>query len=219
MMLIFIISRLKSKLMASSSSLNHVEGKRTSSESLSSTSRRLDCFYEKRRDTSLHDYNYLPDHWVSELDCLERCLKVPTERCSSFEHWRSNRYELCVRANISLSEQPLAKRTNLFVDYYEIDCRKDVKGSLATHAFDVIPVGFLAVRPQITTCPGDQLHLLISLNGIDPNYVLLGDDNCKPTWSNETHAQFATHVDNCSLVRAACFTSADERTKRCVLIT
>lgn len=94
-----------------------------------STSLRLDCFYEKRRDTSLHDYNYLPDHWVSELDCLDRCLKVSTDRCRSFEHWRSNRFELCVRANISLSDQPLAKRTNLFVDYYEIDCRKDVKGS------------------------------------------------------------------------------------------
>ncbi len=59
---------------------------------------------------------------------------------------------------------------------------------------------FLAVRLQTTTCPGDQLHLLVTLNGIDPNYVLLGDSNCQPLWSNETHAQFVTHVDNCSLV-------------------
>jgi hypothetical protein len=58
----------------------------------------------------------------------------------------------------------------------------------------------LAVRLQMTTCPGDQLHLLISLNGIDPNFVLLGDSNCKPTWFNDTHAQFTTPVDNCSLV-------------------
>ena len=57
-----------------------------------------------------------------------------------------------------------------------------------------------AVRPQTTTCPGDELHLLVSLNGIDPNYVLLGDIGCQPTWSNETFAQFTSHVDNCSLL-------------------
>ena len=58
----------------------------------------------------------------------------------------------------------------------------------------------VAVRPQTTSCPGDQLHLLVSLNGIDPNYVVLGDSGCRPIWSNETFAQFMTHVDNCSLV-------------------
>ena len=58
----------------------------------------------------------------------------------------------------------------------------------------------IAVRLQLTTCPGDHLHVLVTLNGIDQNYVLLGDANCTPVWSNETHAQFSTHVDNCSLV-------------------
>jgi hypothetical protein len=61
-----------------------------------------------------------------------------------------------------------------------------------------------AVRIETTNCPGDQLNLLITLNGIDRNYVQLGDSNCKPIWSNETHAQFVTHVDNCSLV-LSCF--------------
>jgi hypothetical protein len=58
----------------------------------------------------------------------------------------------------------------------------------------------IAVRLQTITCPGDQLHVLVTLNGIDPNYILLGDSSCQPLWSNETHAQFVTHVDNCSLV-------------------
>jgi hypothetical protein len=58
----------------------------------------------------------------------------------------------------------------------------------------------LAVRIQTTTCPGYQLQVLVTLNGIDPNYVLLGDSSCKPQWSNETHAQFVTHIDNCSMV-------------------
>lgn len=62
----------------------------------------------------------------------------------------------------------------------------------------------LAVRLETTTCPGDQLNILVTLNGIDRNYVLLGDSHCKPVWSNETHAQFITHVDNCSLV-LCCF--------------
>jgi len=61
-----------------------------------------------------------------------------------------------------------------------------------------------AVRIETTNCPGDQLNLLITLNGIDRNYVHLGDGNCKPIWSNETHAEFVTHVDNCSLV-LTCF--------------
>ncbi|CAF1015596.1 unnamed protein product [Rotaria sp. Silwood1] len=153
--------------MIYSSSLNHIE----------------DCFYEKRIDTSLNGYNDLHDHWISELDCFDRCLKLKPERCRSFEHWRSHRHGLCVRANISLTDQPSSIGTNLFVDYYEIDCRKDTK----------------AVRLQTTTCPGVQLHILVTLNGIDGNYVLLGDSGCKPIWFNETHAQFITHVDNCSL--------------------
>ncbi|CAF0984431.1 unnamed protein product [Rotaria sordida] len=154
--------------MIYSSSLNHIE----------------DCFYEKRNDTSLNGYNDLHDHWISELDCLDRCLKLKPERCRSFEHWRTHRHGLCVRANISLRDQPSSIGTNLFVDYYEIDCRKDTK----------------AVRLQTTTCPGDELHILVTLNGIDRNYILLGDSSCKPIWSNETHAQFVTHVDNCSLI-------------------
>lgn len=87
-----------------------------------------DCFYEKRLDTSLNGYNDLHDHWISELDCLDRCLKLKPHRCRSFEHWRSHRHGLCVRANISISDQPSSIATNLFVDYYEIDCRKDTKG-------------------------------------------------------------------------------------------
>ncbi len=87
-----------------------------------------ECFYEKRIDTSLNGYNDLHDRWISELDCLDRCLKYKQQRCRSFEHWRSNRHGLCVRANISLTDQPSAIGTNLFVDYYEIDCRKDTKG-------------------------------------------------------------------------------------------
>lgn len=88
----------------------------------------LDCFYEKRIDTSLNGYNDLHDHWISEIDCLDRCLKVKPHRCRSFEHWRSNRQGLCVRANVSLTDQPTSIGTNIFVDYYEIDCRKDTKG-------------------------------------------------------------------------------------------
>jgi hypothetical protein len=87
-----------------------------------------ECFYEKRIDTSLNGYNDLHDRWISELDCLDRCLKYKQQRCRSFEHWRSNRHGLCVRANISLTDQPSSIGTNLFVDYYEIDCRKDRKG-------------------------------------------------------------------------------------------
>ncbi|CAF1432167.1 unnamed protein product [Rotaria magnacalcarata] len=167
-MLIFIIIRLKVNFMLNFSSLNHIE----------------DCFYEKRFDTSLNGYNDLHDHWISELDCLERCLRLKPQRCRSFEHWRSHRHGLCVRANISLSEHPSSIGTNLFVDYYEIDCRQDTK----------------AVRLQTTSCPGDQLNIFVALNGIDRNYVLLGDSSCKPVWSNETHAEFITHVDNCSLI-------------------
>lgn len=57
-----------------------------------------------------------------------------------------------------------------------------------------------ALRLQTITCPGDRLQVLVTLNGIDPNYIHLGDSQCKPEWFNETHAEFHTHVDNCSLV-------------------
>ncbi|CAF4044795.1 unnamed protein product [Rotaria magnacalcarata] len=133
-MLIFIIIRLKVNFMLNFSSLNHIE----------------DCFYEKRFDTSLNGYNDLHDHWISELDCLERCLRLKPQRCRSFEHWRSHRHGLCVRANISLSEHPSSIGTNLFVDYYEIDCRQDTK----------------AVRLQTTSCPGDQLNIFVALNAV-----------------------------------------------------
>jgi hypothetical protein len=87
-----------------------------------------DCFYEKRVDTSLNGYNDLHDRWISELDCLDRCLKYKPQRCRSFEHWHSNRHGLCVRANITLTDQPSSMGSNLFVDYYEINCQKDTKG-------------------------------------------------------------------------------------------
>lgn len=58
----------------------------------------------------------------------------------------------------------------------------------------------LAVRLHSATCPAEQVRIIVTLNGIDQNYVLLGDSRCKPLWSNETHAEFVTHVDNCSLV-------------------
>ena len=50
-----------------------------------------------------------------------------------------------------------------------------------------------------------QLFLTVILDDIDPNDISLGDENCKPTWSNETHAQFITHIDNCSLVKNSIF--------------
>ncbi|UJR32970.1 hypothetical protein I4U23_020433 [Adineta vaga] len=168
MMLIFIIIRFKSKFMIFSLSFDHIE----------------DCFYEKRIHTSLDGYNELHGRWISELDCLDRCIQNRSEKCRSFEHWHSQQNGLCVHANASLNDEPSAMRINYFVNYYEVNCRKDTK----------------AVRLQKINCPGDHLNILVSLNGIDPNYVLLGDSNCKPKWSNETHAQFITHVDNCSLI-------------------
>jgi len=92
----------------------------------------LDCFYEKRIDTSLNGYNDLHDRWISELDCLDRCLKHKPQPCRSFEHWRSTRHGLCVRANISLTDQPSSIGINSFVDYYEIDCRKYTKGFISS---------------------------------------------------------------------------------------
>jgi hypothetical protein len=56
------------------------------------------------------------------------------------------------------------------------------------------------VRPSAIHCPGDQLFVTVKLNGIESNKILLGDSGCIPSWSNETHVQFNTHIDNCSLV-------------------
>ena len=58
----------------------------------------------------------------------------------------------------------------------------------------------LVIKPSLIHCPTDQLFLTIQLNGIDPNDVLLGDRSCKTNWSNATHAQFISHINNCSLV-------------------
>jgi len=87
-----------------------------------------DCFYEKRLNTALHGYNDLYDRWISEFDCFNRCLKIDSQKCRSFEHWHQNRYGLCIRANISLTNYSLVIGHNQFVDYYEIDCQKDIKG-------------------------------------------------------------------------------------------
>jgi hypothetical protein len=190
--------------MIVSSTLNHIEGKYIIKSIKIKYLFLKDCFYEKRVDTSLNGYNDLHDRWVSELDCLDRCLKYKPLRCRSFEHWHSNRHGLCVRANITLTDQPFSMGSNLFVDYYEIHCEKDTKGIYSksiNHLFYFFLYEYLlAVRIQTTTCPGYQVQVLVTLNGIDPNYVLLGDSSCKPQWSNETHAQFVTHVDNCSMV-------------------
>jgi hypothetical protein len=59
----------------------------------------------------------------------------------------------------------------------------------------------LAVRPSTIDCPDDRLFLTVTLDDIHPDDISLGDEDCKPTWSNETHAQFITHIDNCSLVK------------------
>ncbi|CAF1353456.1 unnamed protein product [Rotaria sp. Silwood1] len=142
------------------------------------------CFYEKRSNTALHGYNDLHDRWISDFDCFDRCLRLDSQKCRSFEYWHRNGYGLCVRANVSLNDYPSVMRHNIFVDYYEILCRRDNKG----------------IKINTIHCPSDQLSVIIQLNGIDPNNVLLGDRNCKACWSNETHAQFITHINNCSLI-------------------
>ncbi|CAF1315485.1 unnamed protein product [Rotaria sordida] len=142
------------------------------------------CFYEKHSNIALHGYNDLHDRWISDFDCFDRCLRIDPQKCRSFEHWHRNGYGLCVRANISLNDYPLIMRHNGFVDYYEIVCRKDNK----------------VLKLSTIHCPNDQLFVTIQLNGIDPNNVLLGDRNCKTNWSNETHAQFITHINDCSLI-------------------
>ena len=179
--------------------------------------RKIDCFYEKRLSTSLNGYNDLHDRWISELDCLDRCLKLQPQACRSFEHWHSNRHGLCVLANITLTDQPFSMSTNLFVNYYEIHCEKDTKGLdkilfIGLESFSLL----VAVRLQSIICPGEQLDVFVTLNGIDRNYVLLGDSSCKPFWSNETHAQFVTHVDNCSLVFDYFFCRKRESESVCV---
>jgi hypothetical protein len=66
--------------------------------------------------------------------------------------------------------------------------------------FFILILFILAVKPSEVHCPDEELFLTVKLNGIDSNNVLLGDSNCKPNWSNETHVQFITHINNCSLV-------------------
>jgi len=88
----------------------------------------IDCFYEKRLNTSLHGYNDLHDRWISDFDCFTRCLKTDPEKCRSFERWRHNQYGLCIRANISLTDYPTIIGHNQFVDYYEIDCEEESQG-------------------------------------------------------------------------------------------
>jgi hypothetical protein len=114
--------------MILSSSLSHIEGKKKNRNMNFHFFFFEDCFYEKRNDTSLNGYNDIHSRWISELDCLDHCLKSKPQRCRSFEHWRSQRNGVCVRANISLTDQPSSMGKNIFVDYYEIDCRKDTKG-------------------------------------------------------------------------------------------
>lgn len=89
-----------------------------------------DCFYEKRSNTALHGYNDLHDRWISDFDCFDHCLRTDSRKCRSFEHWHKHGLGLCVRANTSLTDNPSVMRHNAFVDYYEIDCRKDNKGLL-----------------------------------------------------------------------------------------
>jgi hypothetical protein len=81
-------------------------------------------------NTSLHGYNDLYDRWISNFDCLTRCLNTDPEQCRSFEHWHHNQYGLCIRANISLTDYPAIIGHNQFVDYYEIHCGEDNQGLL-----------------------------------------------------------------------------------------
>lgn len=133
-MLVFILIPWKSQSMIESTILNQIEGTKKISTFIESHFDSFflffssDCFYEKRRDTSLSGYNDLHDRWISELDCLDRCLKLQPQACRSFEHWHSNRHGLCVLANLTLTDQPYSMNSNLFVNYYEIHCEKDTKG-------------------------------------------------------------------------------------------
>jgi hypothetical protein len=87
-----------------------------------------DCFYEKRNNTALHGYNDIHDRWISDYDCFDRCLRLDQPKCRSFEYWHRDQHGLCVRANISLTDYPSITGRSAFVDYYEINCRKDSKG-------------------------------------------------------------------------------------------
>ncbi len=58
----------------------------------------------------------------------------------------------------------------------------------------------LVLKPSTIHCPDNRLILTVQLNDIDPNHIFLGDENCKSNWSNKTHAQFLTQIENCSLV-------------------
>ncbi|CAF0737939.1 unnamed protein product [Adineta ricciae] len=143
-----------------------------------------DCFYEKRVNTTLQGHNDLNDHWTSDFDCFDRCLRMDRQRCRSFEYWHREEVGLCVRTNISLADYPSKTGHSTSVDYYEINCRREMK----------------AVRPSTIHCPSDQLFLTVRLNGVLAANVQLGDANCKASWSNETHVQFTTNIDNCSLI-------------------
>lgn len=138
-MLVFILTRWKSQSMILSSTLNPIEGKEREElhfRMFSFFFGKTDCFYEKRLATSLNGYNDLHDRWISESDCLDRCLKLQPQACRSFEHWHSNRHGLCVLANITLTDQPFSMSSNLFVNYYEIHCEKDTKGDWSSrHGF------------------------------------------------------------------------------------
>lgn len=160
----------------------------------------LDCFYEKRLDTALHGYNDLHNRWISDFDCFDRCLRTDRHPCRSFEHWRSNQTGLCVRANLSLTDDPSAIGHNAFVDYYEIVCRQDVQGLSVESIRFIAHCHISAVFPESIECPNGQLSVTVKLNGIDPQHVSLGDSGCAPIWSNHTHAQFITKIDQCSLV-------------------
>lgn len=124
-MLILIILQLKIKLMA----FDYLQSK-SCHERLSfiRSFSCIDCFYEKRVNTSLHGYNELHHRWISDYDCFTRCLKIDSEKCRSFEYWHHNHQGLCVRANISLTDRPSAIGRNQFVDYYEINCHEDSQG-------------------------------------------------------------------------------------------
>lgn len=167
----------------------------------------IDCFYEKRLNTSLHGYNDLHHRWISDYDCFTRCLKSDSSKCRSFEYWHHNHQGLCIRANISLTDRPTAIGRNQFVDYYEIHCHENSQGffflSLTCESLVYPCVVFLSsvLHPSQLHCSEKELHLIVILNDINSDDVSLGDAHCKAHWSNRTHAQFLTDIDNCSLVK------------------
>lgn len=191
LMLIFIILHLKIQIMAF--------------DYLQSNEKKifLDCFYEKRFNTSLHGYNDYHHRWISEYDCLTRCLKTDSGKCRSFEHWHHNHHGLCIRSNTSLTDRPTAIGRNQFVDYYEINCQENTYGWFveSNRLERIVFSSSSAVRPSVIDCSSEEVHLLVTLNDIHSDDVSLGNAHCKAQWSNETHAQFHGDIDNCSLVK------------------